>query len=60
MFDIPESEYLDDNDRMYGVINNDRDIVLIQFFIFDKVLKGISYYEAGNPIRYQIEHFQVE
>ena len=58
VFDIPEEEYMDDNDRMYGFFKND--LVLVQFFIFDKVLKGLSYYQAGNPIQYQIEHFQVE
>lgn len=58
VFDIPEEEYMDDNDRMYGFFKND--LVLVQYFIFDKVLKGLSYYQAGNPIQYQIEHFQVE
>ena len=58
VFDIPEEEYMDDNDRMYGFFKND--LVLVQYFIFDKVLKGLSYYQVGNPIQYQIEHFQVE
>lgn len=58
VFDIPEEEYIDDNDRMYGQVGND--LVLVQYYIFDKVLKGLSYYEAGNPIQYQIERFQVE
>lgn len=58
VFDIPEEEYIDDNDRMYGLVKDD--LVLVQYFIFDKVLKGLSYYEAGNPIQYQIEYFQVE
>ena len=60
VFDIPEDEWLVDHDRMYGLVNDGRDLVLIQNYIFDKVLKGLSYYEAGNPIWYQIEHFQVE
>ena len=60
VFDVPETEYKDDLDRMYGLINNDRDLVLIQYYIFDKVLKDITYYEAGNPIQLQIEHYQVE
>ncbi|MCR5013974.1 MAG: DUF4340 domain-containing protein [Bacteroidales bacterium] len=59
-FDIPEEEYMVDNDRMYGLVNNDRDLVLIQNYIFDKILKDVTYYEAGNPIKLQIEHFQVE
>lgn len=60
VFDVPESEYKDDLDRMYGLVNNGRDLVLIQYYIFDKVLKDITYYEAGNPIQLQIEHYQVE
>ncbi|MBR4391035.1 MAG: DUF4340 domain-containing protein [Bacteroidales bacterium] len=59
VFDIPESEYLDDHDRMYALVNEGRDLVLIQNYIFDKVLKDISYYEAGNPIQLQIEHYQL-
>ena len=59
VFDIPESEYIDDNDRMYGLVNNDRDLVLVQYYIFDKVLRDINYYESGNPIQFEIEHFQV-
>ena len=54
---VPDGD-IDDNDRMYGQVGND--LVLVQYFIFDKVLKGLSYYEAGNPIQYQIERFQVE
>ena len=60
VFDIPETEWEVDRDRMYGLVNDGRDLVLIQNYIFDKVLKGLSYYEAGNPIWYEIEHFQVE
>lgn len=60
VFDIPETEYLDDNDRMYGLVNDGRDLVLIQNYIFDKILRDIHYYEEGNPIRLEIETFQVE
>jgi hypothetical protein len=56
---IPEEERDIDVDRMYGLVNNDRDFVLIQYYIFDKVLKDITYYKAGNPIQYQIEHYQI-
>lgn len=59
-FDIPETEYMDDNDRMYGLVNDGRDLVLIQNYIFDKILRDIHYYEEGNPIQLQIETFQVE
>jgi hypothetical protein len=32
-----------DLDRMYAFVNNDRDFVLIQYFVFDKVLRTASY-----------------
>ena len=56
---IPEEEHDFDPDRLYGLVNDGRDLVLIQHYIFDKVLKDVTYYEAGNPIQYQIEHYQV-
>lgn len=59
VFDIPESEWIDDEDRMYAFVNKDQDLVLIQYYIFDKILKDVNYYVAGNPIQYQIEHYQV-
>lgn len=59
VFDIPETEWIDDEDRMYAFVNNDHDLVLIQYYIFDKILKDVNYYVAGNPIQYQIEHYQV-
>ena len=59
MLDIPEEEYIVDDDRLYALINDDRDFVLIQYYVFDKMLKDINYYIAGNPIQYQIEHYQV-
>ncbi len=33
-----------DLDRMYASINDDRDFVLIQFFVFDKVLRPLTYF----------------
>ena len=60
VFDIPESEWIVDEDRMYAFVNDDHDLVLIQYYIFDKILKDVNYYVAGNPIQYQIEHYQIE
>ena len=57
--DIPEEERAFDVDRMYAFINNDRDFVLIQYYIFDKLIKDVNYYMAGNPIQYEIEHYQI-
>lgn len=48
-----------DHDRFYGLINDGGDFTLLQYYIFDKILNGIEYYEAGNPIRYEIEHYQI-
>ena len=59
VFDIPEEEWQVDHDRMYGLVNDGRDLVLIQYYIFDKVLKELSYYKTGNPIRYEIDYYQV-
>jgi hypothetical protein len=55
----PESEIEIDNDRMYGLVNNGKDLVLIQYYIFDKVLKDVYYYEKGNPIQYEVQHYEV-
>jgi len=34
-----------DLDRMYGLINGGDDFILLQYYVFDKVLHPISYYE---------------
>lgn len=39
-----------DHDRIYGLLNNGNDFVLIQYYVFDKVLNPAEYYEAGHPI----------
>lgn len=56
---IPEEEREMDVDRMYAFINNDRDFVLVQYYIFDKMLRDVDYYVAGNPIQYEIDHYQI-
>ena len=58
VFDIPEAEWIDDEDRMYAFVHDDHDLVLIQYYIFDRIMKDVDYYVAGNPIQYQIESFQ--
>lgn len=35
-----------DLDRLYALINEDRDFVLIQYFVFDKVLRTASYLQG--------------
>ena len=48
-----------DHDRVYGLINDGKDFVLIQYYAFDKVLNPIEYYIAGNPIRRNVEFYEV-
>ncbi len=40
-----------DRDRMYAIIDGGKDFVLIQNYVFDKVLHDVRYFEAGNPIK---------
>ena len=56
---IPEEERAIDVDRMYAFINDDRDFVLVQYYIFDKLIKDVNYYVAGNPIQYEIDYYEV-
>ncbi|MBW6490764.1 MAG: DUF4340 domain-containing protein [Lentimicrobium sp.] len=37
-----------DRDRMYAYINNDADFVLIQYFVFDKILRPLSSFTMGR------------
>jgi hypothetical protein len=40
-----ESEVYEwDPDRMYAFINDDRDLVIIQYFVFDPVIKELNYF----------------
>jgi hypothetical protein len=34
-----------DLDRLYGLINDDKDFVLLQYYTFDKLLRPISYFQ---------------
>lgn len=38
-----------DRDRLYAYANNGKDLVLIQFFVFDQIFRPLSYYIYGNP-----------
>ena len=37
-----------DRDRMYAYINNEKDFVLIQYFVFDKILLPLSSFTRGR------------
>ncbi len=34
-----------DTERMYALVNNEKDFVLIQYFVFGKILKPLSYFQ---------------
>lgn len=40
-----------DHDRFFALINGGEDFVLMQYFVFDKVLKPLSYYENSGANR---------
>lgn len=40
-----------DRDRMYALIDGGKDFVLIQNFVFDRVLHDVRYYEEGSLIQ---------
>jgi hypothetical protein len=43
-YDMEGKLYVMDLDRAYALVNQDRDFVLIQYFVFDKALKPLSYF----------------
>lgn len=47
-----------DHDRMYALVNDGQDFVLIQNYVFDKVLHDVRYFEAGNPIKGDMGYFE--
>lgn len=60
-FPGPEGMPVDpiDHDRLYALINDGHDFVLIQYYIFDKIFRDVDYYQAGNPLQYEIDHYQI-
>ena len=48
-----------DSDRMYALVNDGKDFVLIQNYVFDKVLHDVRYYEAGHPIQFEMGTVEV-
>ncbi len=37
-----------DVDRLYGLTNNNTDFVLLQYFVFDKILRPLSFFEEDS------------
>ncbi len=48
-----------DRDRMYALANDGKDFVLIQNYVFDKVLHDVRYYEVGHPIQFEMGTIEV-
>ena len=48
-----------DHDRMYALVDDGKDFVLIQNYVFDKVLHDVRYYEAGHPIQFEMGTIEV-
>jgi hypothetical protein len=46
--DITEKLIPVDLDRMYALVNDDKDFVLLQYFVFDKVLRPVIYFEKRD------------
>lgn len=47
-----------DYDHMYALVNGGKDFVLIQNYVFGKVLHDVRYFEAGNPIKGDMGYFE--
>ncbi|MCD4734519.1 MAG: hypothetical protein K8R53_00620, partial [Bacteroidales bacterium] len=45
-FDMEGILYTYDLDRLFALINEDRDFVLIQYFVFDKVFRELEYFRV--------------
>jgi hypothetical protein len=48
-----------DPDRMYASINEGRDFVMIQFYVFDKLLKPIGYFTGDYEEEFRVNFKQV-
>ena len=54
MLPVPEIDVFDgstvtyDRDRMYALVNNDKDFVMVQFFVFDKILMPLSLFAKNG------------
>ncbi|GAB4326239.1 MAG: hypothetical protein Kow00127_19020 [Bacteroidales bacterium] len=44
--DLEGNLYVYDVDRLYALVNDDRDFVLIQYYVFDKILRPLSYFSS--------------
>ncbi len=45
--EVTKQRVIYDRDRLYALINNDKDLTLIQFFMFGKILRTINYFRKS-------------
>lgn len=48
--DLENKPILWDRDRLFGLINDGKDLVLIQFYVFDPILQPLQYYLPAPPV----------
>ncbi len=49
-WDVEQDYYIWDRDRMYALINDGQDFVLVQFFVFDKILRPLSFFMVDDEL----------
>ncbi|MBP7850011.1 MAG: DUF4340 domain-containing protein [Lentimicrobiaceae bacterium] len=49
-FDLEGFPVFYDRDRMYAFVNDGRDFVLVQFFVFDRVTRPVAWFFEGTPL----------
>jgi len=47
--DLHGNLYVYDLDRLYGLVNDGKDFVLIQYYVFEKILRPLGYFMAQQP-----------
>jgi hypothetical protein len=46
--DFEGNMYINDVDRLYALVNDNRDFVMLQYFVFDRVIRPLSYFEINK------------
>ena len=49
--ELDGTQSLYDKDRLYASINNEKDFVLIQFYVFDNILRPLSYFINTSDLK---------
>jgi hypothetical protein len=48
--DLEGNLYVYDLDRLYGLIDDGKDFILIQYFVFEKILRPLGYFTGQQPM----------